>query len=328
MTSFAILGRLAFIWAVACGGVVPAAAQGYPSRPVTLVVPYPVGGPSDFVARQLEPIASATLGQAMIVDNVGGASGAIGVQRVLNAPADGHTILMATPMDLVLPPLSYTSVKYKPEDLKLVARVGATSMALLVRKDLPYRSVDELVEGAKRAGTEELKYGSTGPGSYYHVVAERFSRLAGIRMLHVPYKGAGPLLIDLMGGQIDLAFVPLAGNVQGLVQEGKVRALGVTSTAEHPSFPSIPPMAVGALKEMDFQIWAAIAVPRDVPADATLKIHEAFYAASGNAQVRRNLEESGSLVPQRQSIQELERFYREEIVRFRSLAKTIQLEPH
>lgn len=327
MTSFAALGRLAFICAVVCG-IAPAAAQGYPFRPVILVVPYPPGGPSDFVARQLEPIVSATLGQPMIVENVGGASGAIGVQRVLNAPADGHVILMATPMDLVLPPLSYASVKYKPEDLKLVAQVGATSMALLVRKDLPYRSIDELIGDARRAGAPELKYGSTGPGSYYHVVAERFSRLAGIRMLHVPYKGAGPLLIDLMGGQIDLAFVPLAGNVPGIVQEGKVKALGVTSTAAHPSFPSIPPMAAGALKEMDFQIWAAVAVPRDVPADVALKLQEAFHAASGNAQVRRNLEESGSLVPQRQSIQELDQFYRGEIVRFRSLAKTIRLDPH
>jgi len=306
------------------GVVVSVHAQNLPSQPITFLVPYPAGGLSDYVARLLLPVASARLGQPMVVENVSGAGGAIGVQKVVSAVADGQVVLMATPMDLVLPPLNYASVKYKSEDLKLVAHIGSTSMVLLVRKDFPYHSVEDLLASARRKDAAELKFGSLGPGSFYQIVAERFSQLAGISMLAVPYKGAAPLLVDLGGGQIDLAFVPLAGSIPGFIQEGRVKALGITSSVAHPAFPSIAPMAFGTLKGLEFNLWAAIAVSQGVPPDAAARLRDAFYAAASNPEVRKSLEDSGVQIPQPKSLQELDQLYRDEIRRFRSMVKLVQ----
>jgi tripartite-type tricarboxylate transporter receptor subunit TctC len=148
--------KRSFFGLLCSAAVLQAAAQTFPSKAVNLVVPYPAGGPSDFVARQLQPELNRLLGQPVIIENIGGVGGAIGIQKVLNAPADGYNMTLGTPMELVLAPLAMSAVKFKPDDMKLVAQLVTTTMVLITRKDLPANNVEELIAMAKKPGAKEL----------------------------------------------------------------------------------------------------------------------------------------------------------------------------
>ncbi len=308
--------------------VAAATAQTFPNHLMTMIVPYPAGGPSDFVARALQPELSRLLGQPMIVDNVGGVGGAIGIARTLAAPADGHTMVMASPMELVLAPLAMAAVKHKPEDLKLVGLLVNTSMIMLGRKDLPGHTVEELVELAGKPGAKELSYGSVGAGSMYHLVAETFSKRTGVKMLHVPYKGAAPLLNDLMGGQIDLVFMPLAGGVPALIKEGKVKAYGIAAKQPHPLFPALPALAAGrTLQGFEFDLWAGIEVPRATPDAVVDRLNQAIVEALRQPEIRKAYESTGSVPAPPLSAAELARLYTSEIARYQGIAKAVNVQP-
>jgi tripartite-type tricarboxylate transporter receptor subunit TctC len=292
-------------------------------------VPYPAGGPSDFIARQIQPDLTRLFGQTIIVDNVGGVGGALGIQKVLQAPADGHTMIMASPMELILAPLGMAAVKHKPEDLRLAGLLVNTTMIMLGRKDLPANTVDELIEASKKPGAKELSYGSVGAGSMYHLVAETFSRQTGVKMLHVPYKGAAPLLTDLMGGQIDLVFMPLAGNVGSLIKEGKVKAFGVAAKQPHPLFPTLPALAASskALSGFEFDLWAGIEVPKNTPEPVVEQINKAIAQALQNPEVRKAYESTGNEVGKPMPPAELNKLYTAEIARYQGIAKSLNLQP-
>jgi tripartite-type tricarboxylate transporter receptor subunit TctC len=305
-----------------------ATAQSFPSKTVNLVVPYPAGGPSDFVARQLQPELSKLLAQTVIVDNVGGVAGALGVQKMLAAPHDGHSLILGTPMELVLAPLAMSAVKHKPEDLKVVARVGTTNMVLLTRKDLPVSNIDELIALVRKPGAAAISYGSVGPGSLYHLLGEKFAQHTGATMLHIPYKGAAPLMTDLMGGQIDIVFMPLAGGTPGMIADGKVKAIGITSRTPHPKFPQLTPLAAQkSMAGFEFDLWAGLQIPAKTPVDVAQKLNKAIYEVLQNPTVRNNLESSGSQIGQAMDMAELARMYSAEIARYQSIAKSINLQP-
>ena len=305
--------------------VLSASAQNYPNKLITMVVPYPAGGGSDFVARQIQPELGKQLGQQIMVENTGGVGGAIGVQKVLSGPADGYQLVLGSPMELILAPLGLVSVKYKPEELRLVAQLVTTNMILLTRKDLPVNNVQELIDLGK---TKELSYGSVGPGSLYHLVAERFTQLTKVRTLHVPYKGMAPVLADLMGGQIDMAFVPLVGNVPSLVQEGKLKALGITAKQPLARFPNFEALAAHkGLEGFEFDLWAGIQVPRQTPNDVVAKLHKAIYDSLQNPDVRKAYEGTGNSLPKLLPLAELDRLYTAEIARYQAIAKSVNLQP-
>ena len=308
--------------------VLQAAAQTFPSKAVNLVVPYPAGGPSDFVARQLQPELNRLLGQLVIIENIGGVGGAIGIQKVLSAPADGYNMTLGTPMELVLAPLAMSAVKFKPDDMKLAAQLVTTTMVLITRKDLPANNVEELIAMAKKPGAKELSYGSVGPGSLYHLIGEKFAQQTGTKMLHVPYKGAAPLMTDLMGGQIDMVFIPLAGSTPAMITEGKVKALGLTTKTPHPRFPNIPALAAQkGLEGFEFDLWAGIEVPKNTPADVTARLNKAIYEALQNADIRKAYEATGNTVAKPMSPEELARVYNSETARYQAIAKSINLQP-
>ena len=308
--------------------VLQAAAQTFPSKAVNLVVPYPAGGPSDFVARQLQPELNRLLGQPVIIENIGGVGGAIGIQKVLSAPADGYNMTLGTPMELVLAPLAMSAVKFKPDDMKLAAQLVTTTMVLITRKDLPANNVEELIAMAKKPGAKELSYGSVGPGSLYHLIGEKFAQQTGTKMLHVPYKGAAPLMTDLMGGQIDMVFIPLAGSTPAMITEGKVKALGLTTKMQHPRFPNIPALAAQkGLEGFEFDLWAGIEVPKNTPADVTARLNKAIYEALQNADIRKAYEATGNTVAKPMSPEELARVYNSETARYQAIAKSINLQP-
>jgi tripartite-type tricarboxylate transporter receptor subunit TctC len=308
--------------------LISAQAQNYPSKAISLIVPYPAGGPSDFFARKLQPDAAAKLGQTMIVENIGGAGGSIGLSKLVNSPADGYLLALGSPMELVLAPMAIQGVKYKPEDFKLVAQFASTTTVLAVRNSLNIKTVDELLALARKNTGTPLSYGSVGPGSLYHLIGEKFSQLTKVDMLHVPYTGIAPLLTDLMGGQIDMAFLPLAGSIPQTLSDGKIQGLAVTAKTPHPLFKQFPAMAsVKGLEAMDFDIWAGVQVHKNTP-DAVINVlNKAFYAAAEAPETRKALEGSGNAVLAARTPAELSRIYNAEIERYRGIARSINLQP-
>lgn len=320
--------RLIAALLVAAGALSPVWAQTYPSKPLSLVVPYPAGGPSDFFARRVQPEAANKLGQPIIVENIGGAGGSIGLTKVVNAPADGHQLALASPMELVLAPLAIQGVKYKPEDFKLVAQFATTNTILAVRNSLNVKTVDELLALARKNPGAPLSYGSVGPGSLYHLIGEKFSQLTKVQMLHVPYKGIAPLLTDLMGGQIDMAFLPMAGSIPQTLLDGKIQGLAVTAKTPHALFKQFPAMAaMKGLEAMDFDIWAGVQVHKNTPDNVVNALNKAFYASSEMPETRKALEGSGNVVLASRTPAELARIYQGEIERYRAIAKSINLQP-
>ena len=291
-------------------------AQGFPNKTLTMIVPYTAGGASDFVGRKLQPDAATSLGQTMIVDNVGGAGGTIGLAKMLAAPHDGHTLVLGTPMELILAPLAIQGVKVKAEDFRLVSQLITTQMVLAVRPNLEVKNVEELIALAKKRTDKPLSYGSVGLGSLYHLIGEKFSQSLKVNMLHVPYKGVAQVIPDLIGGQIDMAFLPLAGPIPATMLDGKIKGLAVTSKTPHPMFKQLTPLAsLPGLSGMEFDLWAGIEVPRDTPDEAVNKLNKAFYAALQVPETRKAMEDTGNTVLPPKSVAELDAIYKSEIER-------------
>ena len=313
--------------AVAASAFGPALAQTYPAKTINLIVPYPAGGPSDFFARKVQPAASANLGKTVVVENLGGAGGSIGLTKVANAPADGYTLSLGSPMELVLAPMAIQGVRYKSEDFKLVAQFATTNTILAVRNSLNVKTVDQLLALARKSADKPLSYGSVGPGSLYHLIGEKFSQLTKVDLLHVPYKGIAPLLNDLMGGQIDMAFLPMAGSIPQTMLDGKIQGLAVTAKTPHPLFKQFPAMAsMKGLEAMDFDIWAGVQVHKNTPDAVVNTLNQAFYAAAETPENRKALEGSGNVVLASRTPAELARIYQSEIERYLAIAKSINLQ--
>ncbi|MFM7505403.1 MAG: tripartite tricarboxylate transporter substrate binding protein [Rubrivivax sp.] len=292
---------------------------------LTVVVPYPAGGASDFVARLIQPEYQKQLGQQLVVENIGGVAGALGVQKVLTAPADGHTQVLATPMELVLAPLALSAVKFKPEDVRLAGMIATTSVVLLVPASSPARSIDEFVALAR---SKALNVGNVGVGSLYHLMAERFSQQAGVKFTHVPYKGGGPLITDLVGGTVDAAFFPLAGPTPGMIKDGKLRALGISAAGPHALIPTVPSISAHPMfPGFNYDIWIGVQVPKSTPDAVVDRINTAMAAVLQNADVRKGLEGTGSSLPGPLKRADLDRLYRSEIERYQAIAKGINLQP-
>ncbi|MBL8349484.1 MAG: tripartite tricarboxylate transporter substrate binding protein [Burkholderiaceae bacterium] len=302
-----------------------ASAQNFPSKTVTLVVPYPAGGASDHAARLIQAEYQKLLGQTVIVDNIGGVSGALGVQRVLGAPPDGHMQVFGTPIELVLSPLALQAVKFKPEDLRLATMLTRTPVVLMVRKDIPARNVDEFVAWAKG---KDISYGSVGPGSLYHLLGEKLAAATGLKMTHVPYKGGTQLITDIGGGQVDMAFFALAGPVPGMIKEGRAKALGVAATKPHPMFPEVPLLPQSKLtNDFVFDIWVGLQLPKAAPDAAVARVNQAGNELLKNASVRAGIESTGGEVAAPMPVAELDRIYAGEIERYRKLFKSIKYDP-
>lgn len=304
-----------------------AGAQAWPAKPVTMIVPWPAGGPSDFVARKLQPDMAKSLGQPVVIDNIGGAGGAIGVQKNLNA-TDGYSVTLGSPLELIVAPLTLAAVKYKADDLKVVAQIVKAPLVLVARKDLPANTADELIALASRSSANPLSIGNGGNGSLFHLAAEKFGQQAGVKFTHVPYKGTPPMLADLMGGQVDLAITVWAGSLPNMVAEGKVKAIGLAARAPLAKFPQIA--ALGGhpkLAGFEFDSWASIAVPRNTPDAVANRINKAVYDALQNPETRSAFEATGNLIVSPTSVADLDRVYRDEIARYQAIARSINFEP-
>jgi tripartite-type tricarboxylate transporter receptor subunit TctC len=307
-----------------------ALAQTFPAKPVTLMVPYPAGGISDVIARTLNVTLAKHLGQPVIVENLGGAGGAIAAQKVLNSPADGHLIFQGGPNELILAPLSNSAVKYKSEEFRLVQMVTINPMAVLARKDLPVSNGDELIAYAKKAadaGTP-MTYASVGPGSMYHLLGEHMSKQTGIAMTHVPYKGGAPAQQDLMGGLVDIFMTPFGKSHGQLVDEGKLKVVGVLSSERQAMFKKAPTLNESkALKGFVFEMWSGYFVRKDTPEPVVQALHKALSEVANDPAVRAALEAQAMVVPRPQPLTAMNKVYSDNIARYRAIAKAINLQP-
>ena len=255
------------------------AQPAFPSRPLTLMVPWPAGAPSDAIARKLQPGMQQALGQPVLVENMGGAGGTLGAGRVMAQPADGHTLLLGTPTELVLSPLTIPAVRYKAEDFTLVAHFGRVPYVLCSRATLPQKTLAEVVALKGQSGTP-LTIGNIGPGSLIHLLSLQFERTAGLTLTHVPYRGVPPMVQDVMGGQLDLAFVPLAGGTATQLEQGRLRALGLSTLRPSALVPQVPTLAAGhrSFENFDFDVWGGVFMRSETPPAVLQRLHQVLAA--------------------------------------------------
>jgi tripartite-type tricarboxylate transporter receptor subunit TctC len=329
MHTFSLARRL-LLAAAASLTLVAAHAQTYPARPVTLMVPYPAGGLSDVLARMVNTPLSKQLGQPVIVENLGGVSGAIAAQKVLNAPADGYYVFQGSPNELILSPLANAAVKFKSEDFRLVQMIGAAQIAVYARPDLPASSMDELIEYARKGAREgrPLTYASVGPGSFYHLLGEQLSKLTGIPMTHVPYKGGAPANQDLIGSQVDIFITVYGKSYQQLADSGKIKILAMLNSERIDSVRNIPSInETRALRHFTFNIWTGYFVRKDTPEPVVQALHKAITATLNDPAVREGLEANSLLVAKPAALGEVGKVYADGIAQFRAIAKSINLQP-
>ena len=315
--------------ALLCGALlaVTAAADTYPSKPVGLMVPYPAGGPSDAIGRIFSTPLAKELGQPVLVENLGGVSGAIAAQKVLAAPADGYYIFQGSPNEVILSPLANASVKLKAEDFRLVAPIADAVMVLLTRKDLPVNNVDELIALARKSD-KPLSYGSVGVGSLYHFIVENMQQVTGIKATHVPYKGNAPLLQDVGGGQLDFAILVYSAAMGAMADQGRLKVIGQLGAQRSELLKNVPTLAEGqALKNFHYKIWTGFMVPKNTPEPVVQRLHAAIGRTLKDPSVISQLTLQTQVPSATMSLAEASRHFEAEIARYRGLAKSINLQP-
>ena len=299
-----------------------ASAADYPSRPVMMMV-LPAGGASDAIARVVAAPTSRQLGQPVLVENLGGVSGALGAQKVLSARADGYYLFQGSPNELILAPLANASVKLKSEDFLLVQMIGLAPLVIVARKDLPANNADELVKLARSRGhAAQLRRG---------LAASRAGRTHGAHHRRGndarAYKGGAPLMQDMGGGQVDFAILPLAQQHVALAEQGRVKLLGTLSPRRSalPALAAVPSVNEGELlKGFNFTTWTGYFVKRDTPADVA-RLHAALNAAMQDAEVKRGLETQNIEVSAPMTPAEADAMYQAETVRFREISSHVKL---
>ena len=320
-------------WAAFLSGLLlagAACAQTYPSKPVTLMVPYPAGGLSDVIARRVNAPLGKALGQPVIVENLGGASGGIGAQKVLSAPSDGYMLFQGSPNELIFAPMALSSVKYKSEDFRQIHRIAMAPMAILARADLPVNNADELVAYAAKAAKEgkSLSYGSVGIGSFYHLLGEKLSHQTGIPMLHVPYKGIADVVKDLIGNQVDIFMTPYGVAQVELAKSGKIKFIAALSPGRGPLMPQLASTTESkALKTFTAEIGTGYFVKRDTPEPVVQTLHKAIQSVIGDAEFRSSMVAMGQETSPLQSLEVANKAFVDETAQYRAIAKAINLQP-
>jgi tripartite-type tricarboxylate transporter receptor subunit TctC len=291
MPNGSIRAAAAFIAALLAAG--SAQAQDYPTRPITLVVPYAAGGGNDVMARIVAEKMSRTLGQQIVIENKGGAGGSIATRQVAKAAPDGYTLGIGGTGTLGINPTLYHNVGYDPrKDFAPVGLIATSALVVLVNPAVQATSIAELIALAKRE-PGRLNYASAGVGSGIHLGAELFATMAGIKLTHVPYKGSSPALTDLIGGHVSIYFSSLPPAI-ALVKEGKVRALGVTGSKRSDIFPDLPTVAEAALPGYEAVLHYGIVAPAGTPRPIIEKLNAALKAALGEGDVRERIISDGA----------------------------------
>jgi tripartite-type tricarboxylate transporter receptor subunit TctC len=283
-----VLGGLALLGAAGF-----ADADDYPTRPVTLIVPFPPGGSTTVMARNVADKMSTSLGQQIVVENRGGAGGTIGTRFVAKATPDGYTILLSYTATMAIAPAMNANAGYDPrKDFAPIGMIGAAPSVLLVHPSLPVHSVAELIAYAK-AAPAPLQYGSPGVGTVNHLAGEYLATETGMKLQHVPYKGNGPAMSDLLGGHIPMMFVPIPVAL-GNIKAGTLRALAITSAKRTGLLPELPTLAESGVPGFDVALRYGLAAPAGTPPAIIARLNKELNAALADEDVKKRLATEGA----------------------------------
>ncbi|MGJ7578688.1 Bug family tripartite tricarboxylate transporter substrate binding protein [Variovorax sp. RHLX14] len=266
-------------------------AAGFPSKPVTIVVPNPPGGVVDSSARLAADPMSRLLGQAVVIDNRGGASGNIAYQMVARAPKDGYTLLASYSAYHVGNPAMFAKLPWEPKDLVPVALIAAATNVITVNPSLPVKDLKSFIAYLKQ-NSGKVNYASQGNGSLSHVGTELFDQTTQTEMTHVPYKGSGAAIQDVLGGQVEV-FITTPPSVIGHIQTGKLRALAVTSKTRHPMLPDVPTTAEAGLPGFELEAWVGLFAPAGTPPDVIAKLSESVKQALAQPETKKRADTLG-----------------------------------
>jgi len=305
---------------VLAAAAAPLHAAGYPERNVTVVVPFPPGGASDNTARVVVQKLTERLGQSVIVDNRGGANGAIGATAVKLAKPDGYTLMIASIGVYAINAALFKDLKYDPlKDFDLLSLLVRTPNVLVANPDFPVKNVRVLIDYLKK-NPDKVTFASSGTGSSDHLTAALFWQKTGTTGIHVPYKGGGPAINDLIAGHANVSFQNY-GSIAQQVKSGKLKALGVTSDRRLDAFPDLPTMAEAGVADLEVFSWQAAAAPKGLPADVRAKLEAELAASAQAADAKARLEDIGFEVVATNG-QDFEAFLAKEIARWKNVIET------
>lgn len=303
-----------------------ATAQPYPNKSILIKVAYPAGFGVDASVRPSAPVLQRALGQTLVIENMPGANGSIAAMNVLNAAPDGYTLLATAGPDFVVAPLTVASAKYTSDSFKLIGSFGSADMVLVSHPDRPFNNLNALVQQLQKPGAKELSIAHWGQGTLGHLAASEFQGRVGVKLLEVPYKGIAPIATAVGGGEVDLAFVPLAGPILGMIQTGRIKGIAIASAKRHPLLPDLATVSEHArFKNFEFGIWTGLFAPARTPDAVVARLSNAFhewndspeFLALATAQGLRKLD---SMAPQQAAA-----FLRAENEKFINIAKTLKL---
>ena len=313
-----MFARIAFAFLVAFLAAAAARAQTWPSKPIRYIVPFPPAGATDITARIMADKISGPLGQSVVVENRPGAAGNVGTEFVARSAPDGYTILQLTVAQSISATL-YTKINYDVEkDLAPAAMVALVPNVMIVHPSVPAKSVAEFIALAK-AKPGKINFASSGSGTSIHMSAEMFKMLTGVNIVHIPYKGSGPALADMLGGQVDVMFDNLTSSI-GHIRSGKLRALAVTTVTRYPELPDLPTMQEAGVPGYEATAWFGIVVPRGTPRDAIVRINGEVNKALAQADVKEKLAQQGALA-RSWTPEEFGSFIHNEVVKWAKVVK-------
>jgi tripartite-type tricarboxylate transporter receptor subunit TctC len=302
-------------------------AQAPSGAPLSFVVPQPAGNPTDGHARRLQPGLQRELGQTVLVENMPGAGGSLGVNKLLAAPSGTPMLLIASQTESILTPLSVKSARYSSDNLRPVLLINRGPYVLAGRPDLPANGFAELLALARSRGGKPLSHGHIGNGSMIHLLGERLARKAGIPLTQVPYKGVPPVIQDLIGGQIDLAFVPQS-SARDLIVNGRLKVYGTTAAAVSDKLPAALPISKANAGLADFVhgTWSAVFVARTLREEDASRLNKVLTMVCQEAPFQAAIAATGSDPAPVMTLAELDRFFEGETRLYQSMAKEIGIQ--
>ena len=308
--------------AVVCAGICPAHAQTYPAKPVRFIVPFPPGGPTDIMGRMAAQRLTEAWGVQVVADNRGGAGGNIGSELCAKSPPDGYTICMLTVAQSMSPGI-YPRLPFDPlKDFAPVTLMATLPSLLMAHPSLPVKNVKELVALAK-AKPGMLTYASTGNGTSPHMLMEMLKWMAGVNLVHVPYKGAAPAMIDQISGQIDVAFSTAIAALP-FVQQGKVRALAISTQERFPPMPDLPTVEQGGVKGFDGSSWQGVVMPANTPREFVLKANAELAKMLKSPEMKEKILQQGGIASGN-SPEEFAAFIKSETEKWSKVAKAAKV---
>jgi len=278
---------------IACTACTVSFGQAWPSKPIRLVVPFPAGGGTDIIAREVTQKITEATKWPFIIDNKPGSGGAIGLDNIAKSPADGYSLVLGQTSNLAINPSLYKKLPYNPvKDLAPISMVASAPMVLVVATDSPYKSIADVVSAAK-AKPGIINFSSSGNGTVGHLATELFQKEAGIKMVHVPYKGAAQAITDVIGGQVQI-YMGSVPTVIGHIKNGKMRALAVTSLKRVDDIPQTPTIAESGYKNFEAATWFGILGPAKLPKEMVVKLNAEINKALKNPELQKKLSEQGA----------------------------------